>query len=312
METTTSPILIVGTGAMACLFAARLSSAGHEICMLGSWAEGLEAIRRHGVRLVSATGEEQAFSANATNDPSACQGARFALVLVKSWQTGRAASQLLDCLHPDGLALTVQNGMGNYEILANALGSERAALGTTTAGAHLLSPGRVQAAGSGTVFIGAHPRITPLVDMLHSAGCEVKVIPDPHVLLWSKLVINAAINPLTAILNIPNGRLLELPEARSLMAASALEVAAVAQHLGIRLPYDDPIHAAETVALRTAANRSSMLQDIDRCAPTEIDAICGAVVQMGAKTGIPTPVNHTLWKLVRSLVQTNEPASPGD
>lgn len=306
------PILVVGTGAMASLFAARLSAAGYPVCMFGAWQAGLEALRSGGVHLVDLNGEETIYPVTATDNPCDCTGenaanrAKFALVMVKSWQTERAAEQLKTCLAPDGLALTLQNGMGNYEILAAALGKDRAALGTTTTGAHLLAPGRVRAAGSGTIFLGAHPRIQPMADVLHAAGCEIKIIPDPLVLLWSKLVINAAINPLTAILGVPNGMLLDLPEARQLMSAAAIEVAAVAHACGIILPYDDPVHAAETTALRTASNRSSMLQDMDRCAPTEIDAICGAVVRMGERTGVPTPVNHTLWLLVKSLVASKQ------
>jgi 2-dehydropantoate 2-reductase len=293
---------------MACLFAARLSSAGYDVCMLGTWQAGLEAVQSNGVTLLDTNGQEQIFPVRATSDPCGCPEAKFALVMVKSWQTERAAQQIAPCLRPDGLALTLQNGMGNYEILVQYLGEQRAALGTTTIGAHLLAPGKVRAAGSGTIFLGAHPRIALLADVFRSPGYDVKVIPDPLVLLWSKLVINAAINPLTAVLNLPNGKLLELPEARKLMAEAAREVAAVAHVNKISLPYDDPVQAAEKVAQRTATNRSSMLQDIDRCAPTEIDAICGAVVRLGEQNGIPTPVNRMLWLLVRALAQSkNEP-----
>ncbi|MGW8250924.1 MAG: ketopantoate reductase family protein, partial [Anaerolineales bacterium] len=104
---------------------------------------------------------------------------------------------------------------------------------------------------------------------------------DPDVLLWGKLVINAAINPLTALLQVPNGELLERPTARSLMVSLAREAAAVAAAQKLRLPYDDPITAVEETATRTAANRSSMLQDVQRGMPTEIDAICGAIVHAG-------------------------------
>ena len=103
-------IIIVGTGALACLFAARLTQAGHTITMLGTWKEGLEAIRENGVRIMDANGNEQQFKVQATNNPLECIGTKYAIVLVKAWQTERATRQLAECLAKDGLALTLQNG----------------------------------------------------------------------------------------------------------------------------------------------------------------------------------------------------------
>jgi 2-dehydropantoate 2-reductase len=122
-------------------------------------------------------------------------------------------------------------------------------------------------------------------------------------LLWGKLVINAAINPLTALLRISNGKLLVIPEVHELMAEAAREAAIVAARRGVKLPYADPVTAVEDVARKTAANTSSMLQDVLRGTPTEIDAINGAIVQAAEKLGVPTPVNRMLWQLVRGLDQ---------
>jgi 2-dehydropantoate 2-reductase len=301
----TSPILIMGTGALACLFAARLKAAGAEVVMLGSWVEGLEALRAGGVRYSPENGKEQVFSVRATDDPAECRGIAQALVLVKAWQTGRAASQLATCLASNGLALTLQNGLGNFEQLAEALGPERAALGVTTLGAHLLAPGRVRQAGEGSIALGEHPRLQALAASLRLAGFQVEVLPDPNALLWGKLVVNAAINPLTALLRVPNGELLHRPSARSLLRAAAHEVAAVAASAGVRLPFSDPERAVEAVAERTAANRSSMLRDVLRGAPTEIDAINGAIVRVGEAHGVAVPVNQSLWLLVKAIVEAN-------
>ena len=294
-------LLIVGTGAMACLFAARLSAAGIGVTMLGSWREGLEALRRSGVTLVDAEGGEQSYPVRATNDPCEAAPVQHVLVLVKSWQTERAIGQLGECLAPEGVVLTLQNGMGNREKLAKALGARRVALGVTTIGANLVGPGRVRLAGEGVISLSVHARLSPLADMLRQAGFIVETVPDPDSLLWGKLVINAAINPLTALLTVPNGVLMERPTARSLMVAVVREAAAVAVAQGLHLPYPDPVVAVETIARRTAANRTSMLQEIQRGAPTEIDAICGAIVKAGEQTGVPTPVNRTLWQLVKAL-----------
>jgi 2-dehydropantoate 2-reductase len=129
----------------------------------------------------------------------------------------------------------------------------------------------------------------------------VDVLADTTSLIWGKLVINAAINPLTALLRIPNGELLNRPNARALMAAAAREAAAVAGASQISLPYPDPVSAVEDVARRTAGNLSSMLQDVQRGTPTEIDAICGAIVKAGARVKVPTPVIRTMWLLVRAI-----------
>jgi 2-dehydropantoate 2-reductase len=295
---------------MACLFAARLSAAGVSVTLLGAWREALDVLRREGVCLVEGDACEQIYPVRATDDPRDCVGTQIALVLVKSWQTERAARQLAECLAPGGLTLTLQNGMGNREALANVLGDERVALGVTTLGANLMGPGRVRPAGDGTIHLEAHPRLEPLVDLLRSTGLAVEIVPDPEALLWGKLVINAAINPLTALLEVPNGELLERPSAHHLMTELACEAAAAAGALGIRLPYPDPAAAAEAVARRTAANRSSMLQDVQRGAPTEIDAICGAIVKAGEKVGVPVPVNRTFWQLINAQMEKKESANP--
>ena len=309
LEKNHSPVLIVGSGAMACLFATRFSRVGVDMIMLANWPQGLQALQRSGVTLVDLNGEEQTFPVKATDDPQACRDTRFALVLVKSWQTERAARQLAACLAPDGLALTLQNGLGNYEILAHALGAERASLGVTTIGANLLAPGRVRLAGEGAINLADHPRLEPLIDLLRRTSFPVEITPNPQSLVWGKLVINAAINPLTALLQVQNGKLLELPGARLIMAAAAGEAAAVADALGVSLPYPDPVAIAESVARRTALNRSSMLQDIGRSAPTEIEAICGAIVRAGKQSGVATPVNETLWQLIQALAASKESAA---
>ncbi len=304
---TPSPVLIVGTGALGCLFAARLSAAGIPVTLLGSWPEGLEALARNGVILVEADGRQQAYPVQVATEASECVGAKAALVLVKSWQTQHAARQLARCLPADGLALTLQNGMGNLETLVRHLGASRVALGVTTAGATLLGPGQVRAAGDvrGTapITLGIHARLAPLVELLRAAGFVIETVNDTTSLLWGKLVINAAINPLTALLGVSNGELLARPTARTLLTTVAREAASVAVAKGVNLPYPDPVIATEAIARSTASNRSSMLQDVERGAPTEVDAISGAIVRAGEETSVPTPVNRTLWQLVKGMVE---------
>jgi 2-dehydropantoate 2-reductase len=266
--------------------------------------------RRYPVRVIAAPAfdpdairEESGVAAGALREALAgCAGARCALVLVKSWQTRRAACLLESCLAPDGLALSLQNGLGNRETLAEVLGPDRVGLGVATVGANLAAPGVVRAGGQGSLTLGVHPRLAPWVDLLRAAGFSVNETPDPDALLWGKLATNAAINPLTALLGVQNGELLKRPTARLLMAGLARETAAVAAAQGIHLPYPDPVQAAEAVAGRTASNRSSMLQDVQRGASTEIDAICGNIVEAGEQFGVDTPLNRTMWLLVKAAV----------
>ena len=291
-------ITLLGTGAMATLFAARLGGLA-PVTLLGSWVEAVTAINIGGLTLNGRPGPK----VSATTDPAQCAGSRFAIVLVKAWQTDRAATQIKKFLPAEGVALTLQNGLGNFEALAEVLGKDRVALGTTTQGATLLGPGQAQEGGRGVTHVAEHPRLLPLVELLRSADFEILQSPISSLqsLVWGKLAINAAINPLTAILRIPNGELLNRPEALTLLEAAANEVAAVAQAKGIELPFADAGLRAREVAHTTAQNRSSMFQDILRGAKTEVDAINGAVVGEGIKVNVPTPINEVLWRLVKAL-----------
>ncbi len=296
-----SEILIAGTGALGTLFAWRLARAGHRTIVFGQWQPGVSALRDKGARLVDARGDEQAVAVRVVDSPAECRGIRHALVLVKSWQTARVAQELAQCLSPNGLVVTLQNGLGNYEVLKGALGEERVALGSTTTGATLLGPGLVKPAGEGAISIQAHPRLGPIQAALKSSGFQVNIVSDAKSLVWTKLIINSAINPLTALLRVSNGELLRRPAARALMRSLAEETAAVAAAEHVELGLDDAAAMVEDVARKTASNYSSMLQDIRRGAPTEIEAICGAVTRAGQRDGIPTPVNHVCWRLIQAL-----------
>jgi 2-dehydropantoate 2-reductase len=294
-------ILISGSGALATLFAARLSASGVQVSMLGTWQEGLSALEQFGAVLVTPQGGQQAFPVQVLTSSSKPEKFMFALVLVKSWQTARVARQLSTLLHPQGLALTLQNGLGNRESLAQTLGIGRVAVGVTILGATLQGPGQVCLAGEGPLTLEAHPGLEPLAGLLGGAGFQVNIVSEASSLIWGKLVINSAINPLSAVLRMKNGELLEHPACRHLLADLASETAAVAAAGGISLPYPDPVSATEDVARRTAGNRSSMLQDVLRGAPTEIDAINGAIIEIGKSLGVSTPFNICMERLVQAI-----------
>jgi 2-dehydropantoate 2-reductase len=285
---------------MACLFAARLATAGTRVRMLGTWPEGLAALAKLGVTLSNEDGSLHSFPVKASANPSDFSGVRFAFVLVKSWQTERAADQLFASLAVDGVALTLQNGLGNREILVNKLGAERVAYGITTGGATLLGPAQVRSGGNGKISVAEHPRMAPLIEILRRTEFEIETTENIESLAWAKLVINASINPLTALLGIPNGEL-RRSTAHQLVESLANEVADVARSKRISLLFTEPIRAVDEVIAATANNVSSMLQDVRRGARTEIDAINGAVVNAGRENKIPTPVNQVIWQMVTAL-----------
>ena len=282
---------------MACLFAARLAPHA-QVTLLGTWKEAIEAIGSKGLQLEDA-GERETFRFGATDQPEDCSASDLIIVLVKSWQTEQAVERAKSCLAPNGLAITLQNGLGNLETTQRTFGPERTRIGVTAMGATLLGPGQVRVGGQGLTYLGEDAQ--RVHSLFSAAGLEVDLAPNVDSILWGKLIVNAAMNPVTALLRLANGELPKHEETRSLTAAIAREAAAVAQAKGIVLPYPDPAEQLFEVARRTAINRSSMLQDVERGRPTEIDAINGAIVRQAKALGLDAPLNWTLWQLVRGL-----------
>ena len=311
---------IVGAGAMGGVIGFYLAAVA-DVTLVDPWAEHVAAIAARGLACERDGGAE-ARAGRATTHPAQAPPpdpippppprpeaapADAAIVLVKARQTPWAAEACRRALAPDGVAYTLQNGVGNREVLAAALGEARAGQGVTALGGTLLGPGRVRHAGAGPTTLGAAPdpaRAQALAALLSAAGLPAAVSPDVEGLVWGKLVVNAGINALTALLRVPNGALAETPEARALLEAAVAEAAAVAAARGVALPYADPAAHALAVARATGANRSSMLQDALRGAPTEVASINGAIAREGARLGVPTPLNAALAALVEALDAT--------
>jgi 2-dehydropantoate 2-reductase len=299
-------ISIIGSGAMGSLFGGMLSRAGHEVVLYDVFREHVEAIRRDGLAIEQAgSSEVLTCRPSATTDPADTRGSDVLIVFVKSTATEAVAAQFAPLAEPGTIALTLQNGLGNEEILRKHFGAERTAAGVTSQGATFLGPGRIRHAGKGPTHLGmasgSHRRLVALATALAQAGFETHVEADVAGLVWSKLVINVGINALTALTGRQNGRLLDLEETRSLMADLVAEAVAVAKARGVTLTYADPLATVYEVAKKTGANRSSMLQDFDRGRETEIDFMNGAIVREGALLGIPVPVNAAVARLVKAI-----------
>lgn len=299
----TPRVLIFGTGALACFFGARLARSGRALVTLaGRWIEAVEHVKARGVTVLE-DGEAWQARVEALSLAEPLPQADLVLVLVKSTQTARVAPLAARALGPQGLVVTLQNGLGNAAVLAAATGPDRLAQGVAFCGATLLAPGLVRAF-SGRVILGAagpaSGRLPDLARLLAGSGFVAEIAHDltPH--LWRKLAANCAINPLSALLHVPNGELLADPESRSLLEAAAREVAEVAGAKRIDIG-PEVVAATVEVARHTAQNRSSMLQDVEGGRPTEIEVMNGAVVREGQALGVPTPVNAWLLERVRRL-----------
>lgn len=171
----------------------------------------------------------------------------------------------------------------------------------------MLGVGLVRHAGRGQTHFAVNEdtrfRLEMTASLFTRAGLPTSLVDDAQSLIWGKLAVNAGINPLTALLQVPNGYLLRNAGAFDIMSRAAMETAAVASAMGIDLPYPDPARRVAEVAQATAANRSSMAQDIARGMPTEIEQITGAVTEHGQRFAVPTPVNEALLHLVRAQIK---------
>ncbi len=296
--------VIIGAGAMGCLFGGLLTESGAEVWLVDVWQEHVDALNRKGLSY-EWQGETRTIPVRATTDPASVGTADLAIIFVKSMHTPSAAETAVRLLGDRGFALTMQNGMGNADILAEAVGAHRVIAGTTAHGATLLGPGRVRHAGRSTTIIGmwdsddAEPA-EKTAAFFTGAGIETDVSTDIRAVVWNKLLVNIGINAITALTGIRNGELLDLPQTRDLAATAVEEAVAVARALEVAVA-DDAVERMLGVARDTAANRSSMGQDVDHRRQTEISAINGFVVREAERLGIQVPVNRTLTTLVETM-----------
>lgn len=302
-------IAVVGPGGLGCLLASLFFEAGEKVFLVDYRPERVALFKAKGVHLKSLTGDHRIIPVPwvLAEETGPCH---LTIMTVKAHQTEAAARALPRLMAAGGLALTLQNGLANLELMAQEVGFERLLAGVAFLGVTRRDEGRIIHAGPGPIYIGAPPgsqvspaEISGVVDLFSRAGLECQAHPHIQVLLWEKLLVNVGINPLTALLRVPNGALAKLPEAWELAVAAAAEAQAVARAAGIEVT-GDPQTRLRQVCTATAPNRSSMLQDVLAGRPTEIEALNAQVVNRGKTLGVPTPVNSLLTQLVRSLARS--------
>ena len=298
-------ICVIGAGAMGSLFGALLYEAGHQVGLVAARPAYMDAVRRnHGIVL------EQGNNSRVVPCPLSLDAMDFAnsdlcLVFVKSTATSHIASAAAACLNEKGCILTLQNGIGNADILAQHITPKRILTGYTTHGALLLEAGVVRHTGAGNTSLGpwqkgglAEELAPQLAKVFTKAGITTQILDDARAAIWDKLFVNIGINAIGALLNITNGQVGQHPDSAALASRAMEEAKKVAQAQGIKVR-DDLFANFQSVCQLTAQNRCSMWQDLQKKRLTEVDFIHGAISRMGAELGILTPINDVLASLVR-------------
>lgn len=297
---------IVGAGAMGSLFGALLSEGENDVRLYDVWQEHVDAINANGLQ-IEHEGVKRSVRITATTHAEEIGQNDLVIVFVKSTQTKAASAVARQLAGEAGLVLTLQNGMGNADVISESIDPARIMAGTTSHGATLLEAGSIRHAGAGPTTLGAWStsdtgleNARRVADFFTTAGIETRAVDDVHSVVWNKLLINIGINAITALTGIKNGQLLDLESTRDISCAAVKEAMAVARAVNVRINEDAVQHVLE-VARATAANRSSMGQDVDKGRQTEISTINGYVVQEARRLGLDAPVNQTLTVLVETL-----------
>ena len=299
-------IAIVGVGAMGSLFAYFFHQAGITPWLLDNHEGRVDAIRSEGLTVETPSGTHHISWSTVTTKPEEIGQVDLIIIAVKAYDTELAMEGAAPLLGDKTVVLTLQNGLYNIERITHITGKNRVLGGTTAHGATQLSLTHIRHAGSGETVIGVLPgervlQVNAVGDLLNSSGVKTRVTDDVNGALWSKLLINAAINPLTALTRLPNGEIAECSELVDVQRRVVEEACAVAKQKGILIHFPDPVAKVMEVCKATATNRSSMLQDILNGKKTEIDYINGAIVAEGASCGVATPYNQILTRLVKAL-----------
>ncbi len=308
-------IIILGGGAIGCLFGAYLSRGGHRVIIVEPRQDVVEAINAHGVGFMAQGVNDpdavRRFPARAVLHASEVKQADLVLLAVKSFATREATAAAQHLLGRENPLVTLQTGLGNIEQLVTLVGEEVIIPGFTFMAGTALPRGVVRQGGNGKTYIGEldgsmSPRVEKIGAVL--AGAGLPCVPVHRILgrLWCKVIIYGPINALSAVLKVRNGQLLESMESIVLLKRLVDEGSRVAAAQGIDLVFTDLYKLLFDACHRTADNLSSMLQDMLSGKPTEIDAQCGALVRFGEAAGVKTPTLETMVELVKLVARYGE------
>jgi len=267
------------------------------------WKEHIEAIRKSGLRLSGA--EDFIVRLNATNDPKDLPRCDYGIVATKAIHTKTAIAQVAHIFDENGAVCSVQNGVGNEEIIAEHV--KFVIRGTTFPAGHPIAPGHIGFDIKGDTWIGPFEptrapmqKVEELAGLLTRAGMKTIALRDARGAQWSKLIFNAATNPVGALTLLHHGAATRFGPTGQLFNDLIAEGEAVAKKIGIEL-HGDPRNLVQKGANAPGKHRASMLQDVMAKRQTEVDFMNGAIVEWGQKVGVPTPLNQALWALIKGL-----------
>jgi 2-dehydropantoate 2-reductase len=297
-------ICIVGCGAVGSLFAAHLAKAGDaEIWAYDVWKDHTDAIRRNGLKLSGAA--EFTAKVHATSDPRELPRCDYGIVATKAIHTRHAIEQTAHAFGDTSAVCSVQNGVGNEEILAEHV--KYVIRGTTFPAGHPIAPGHIGYDIKGDTWIGPfEPTQTPmnkveeLAGLMSRSGMNTIALPDARGAQWTKLIFNASTNPVGALTQLHHGAATRFAATGKLFEDLIAEGEAVARAMSIEL-HGDPRLMVQKGANAPGKHRASMLQDVLAKRATEIDFMNGAIVRWGDQLGVPTPLNRAMWELVKGL-----------
>lgn len=295
-------VAVIGSGAMGSLFGGLLAEAGEQVTLFDVWEEHVNALNEDGLVMETPDGESRVVPVEATTRPATVDSPDLVLVFVKSVHTRRALADAESLLGGTDV-LTLQNGLGNPETLAEFVDASQVIAGVTAHGSTMIEPGHIRHAGRGSTsigryFVGNDDRVAEIAETFTRASIQTTVASDITDAIWEKVLVNIGINAATALARVRNGRLVTSDPGRRLLSRSVSEAAAVATAEGVAVR-DDIVDHVIDIAERTGANRSSMRQDVEAGRDTEIEALNGEIVRRAEAHDLKTPVNRTLADLVR-------------
>lgn len=300
-------ICMLGSGALGSALGGVLTEGGNEVWLIDAWADHVDAMNQRGLTLRDG-GVDRTVKVKAATSAEGIGPADLVIVLVKSYHTKEAIEKAGAIVGPDTAVMSLQNGLGHEEILADAVGRQHVLAGKTYAGGVMLAPGHVIAGTKdkqtfiGELDGGVTDRVTRIADALTRSGLATTVSTNIMGTMWDKLLINVATGALAGITRLPYGGLYAVPELRECALAAVAEGIAVATALGVKLTSENPEDAWTLASAGLPAEfKTSMLQSIEKGAATEIDFINGSVVRWGARAKVPTPVNQTLVACVKGI-----------
>ncbi len=296
-------VLILGAGAMGCLYGAAFHRAGCQVMFVDVNQAHIDAINANGLELETRAGTEHLpIPARLPGDIGAAVD--LVVVFTKTFHTDAALAGIAAAIGPDTWLLSLQNGLGNDKRLAAHAAKERVMVGASSMPSDLVGPGKVRSHGEGgsrlyPAFGGDPAFARQVCELLSRGGLPAALEPDIQGAIWSKAIFNATMNPLCALTRRTPGFLGAHDESRALIRELVEEGVAVANASGVAIPAQ-PIHDLTHVSVTDHANHeASMLQDVKAGRRTEVDAINGAIVEAARAAGVAAPLTETLWRLVK-------------